>query len=146
MERIGHVTGQDPWAVRLANLAARHEDMRDLAAAFRRQCDYERRLRSAERFNRENAWRKRALRVSLMAFPIQYAGPFSAALSVYYGDGSVLLSHAGVEMGQGINTKVAQVCAHALDVPLAKVAVRGTTTFVASFRECDYRFLLFLQV
>jgi len=38
-----------------------------------------------------------------------------------YTDGSVLLAHGGVEMGQGLHTKMVQVCARVLGVPHNKV-------------------------
>ena len=37
-----------------------------------------------------------------------------------YTDGSVLVNHGGTEMGQGLNTKVAQVVAHELGVALRR--------------------------
>lgn len=37
---------------------------------------------------------------------MQYFGNFAAMVSVYAQDGSVAVVHAGIEMGQGINTKV----------------------------------------
>lgn len=125
MERIAVATGRDPFEVRLANLAPAHADMRDVVAAFRRDCDFDRRLLAVERFNADNAWRKRALKATLMWYPIDAFGPFNVVVAAYHGDGSVALAHAGVEMGQGINTKAAQVCAHELGVPLAAVSVRG---------------------
>jgi xanthine dehydrogenase large subunit len=45
-----------------------------------------------------------------------------------YTDGSVLVNHGGTEMGQGLNTKVAQVVAHELGVPLAQVRCTAADT------------------
>jgi xanthine dehydrogenase large subunit len=45
-----------------------------------------------------------------------------------YVDGSILVNHGGTEMGQGINTKVAQVVAHELGVGYARVRVTATDT------------------
>ena len=58
------------------------------------------------------------------------------ALVLVYKDGSVLLSHGGMEMGQvnlifilsctllffkGLHTKMIQVCSHVLDIPISKI-------------------------
>jgi len=45
-----------------------------------------------------------------------------------YTDGSVLVNHGGTEMGQGLNTKVAQVVAHELGLPLQRVRCSATDT------------------
>jgi xanthine dehydrogenase/oxidase len=45
----------------------------------------------------------------------------AGALVHIYEDGSILASHAGMEMGQGLHTKMLQVVAHELNVPLEKV-------------------------
>ena len=45
-----------------------------------------------------------------------------------YNDGSIMLNHGGTEMGQGLNTKVAQVVAEAFQVDLSLVKITRTTT------------------
>jgi xanthine dehydrogenase large subunit len=45
-----------------------------------------------------------------------------------YNDGSVLVNHGGTEMGQGLNTKVAQMVAHTLGVSAHRVRVTATDT------------------
>ncbi len=52
----------------------------------------------------------------------------AGALVHVYGDGSVLVNHGGTEMGQGLNTKVAQVVAHELGLDIASVRVTATDT------------------
>ena len=51
-----------------------------------------------------------------------------AALVMIYKDGSVLLTHGGVEMGQGLNTKTAQVAARVLKIPLDLIHISETST------------------
>src|SRR5690606_13598713 len=52
----------------------------------------------------------------------------AGALVHVYRDGSVLVNHGGTEMGQGLNTKVAQVTAAELGLDLACVRVTATDT------------------
>ena len=46
-----------------------------------------------------------------------------------YADGSVLLHHGGTEMGQGLYTKMCQVAAQELNVPVDAIFTQDTTTY-----------------
>ncbi len=45
-----------------------------------------------------------------------------------YKDGTILVNHGGTEMGQGLNTKIAQIAAAELGVSLSKIKVNATNT------------------
>jgi xanthine dehydrogenase large subunit len=62
-----------------------------------------------------------------ISFNLKHLNQAGALVHVYT-DGSILVNHGGTEMGQGLHTKVAQVVAHELGVPLARVRVTATDT------------------
>ena len=45
-----------------------------------------------------------------------------------YTDGSIHLNHGGTEMGQGLNTKVAQVVAEVFQVDIERIQITATNT------------------
>lgn len=59
-----------------------------------------------------------------MEYPQPYFGMIPALVAIYSEDGTVVVSHGGIECGQGIHTKVAQVVAHCLNIPLSFVSVK----------------------
>ncbi|KAI0218685.1 hypothetical protein L0F63_004443 [Massospora cicadina] len=89
------------------------------------------RAQETERFNAANIWRKRGIAAIPTKFGISFGQRFlnqAGATVLIYTDGSVLLSHGGVEIGQGLHTKMVQLCANALRVPLHSVYVAETST------------------
>ena len=74
---------------------------------------------------------KRALAVTPVKFGISFnltAFNQAGALVHVYKDGSVLINHGGTEMGQGLHTKMLQVAATTLGVPLHRVRLAPTRT------------------
>ncbi|KAJ0176278.1 hypothetical protein K1T71_008452 [Dendrolimus kikuchii] len=132
MQRIAHITNKDPTDVRLRNVATKHSAIIDMVTTFKMDSEYDTRRIEIDKYNSENAWKKKALSLTVMSYPISYFWNFPVTISVYHGDGTIAISHGGIEMGQGINTKVAQVCAYALQVPLAKVTVTDTDNSVSA--------------
>jgi xanthine dehydrogenase/oxidase len=98
---------------------------------FHINIDYYKRKKEIEDFNAANRWRKRGIAIVPMKYPLGYFGSSNALVSIYHGDGSVSVSVGGIEMGQGLNTKVAQTAAHILGVPLDKISVKPSNTHTA---------------
>jgi xanthine dehydrogenase large subunit len=89
------------------------------------------RMREIERFNMAHPHTKRGLALTPVKFGISFnftAFNQAGALVHVYRDGSVLINHGGTEMGQGLHTKMLQVAATTLGVPLAKVRLAPTRT------------------
>ena len=93
--------------------------------------DYRARRDAVTRFNAASPVLKKGISLTPVKFGISFNLPHlnqAGALVHVYADGSVLVNHGGTEMGQGVNTKVAQVVAHALGIPLAQVRCTATDT------------------
>ncbi|XP_050220643.1 xanthine dehydrogenase 1-like isoform X2 [Mercurialis annua] len=85
----------------------------------------------AIQFNRHNRWKKRGVAMVPTKFGISFTTKMmnqAGALVHVYTDGTVLVTHGGVEMGQGLHTKVAQVAASAFNIPLSSVFISETST------------------
>ncbi|CAG8456029.1 15772_t:CDS:10 [Dentiscutata heterogama] len=93
--------------------------------------EFEKRREEIDKFNSEHKWRKRGLALIPTKFGISFTALHlnqAGALVHIYHDGSVLISHGGVEMGQGLHTKMLQIAAETLDVPLETVHLMETAT------------------
>ncbi len=110
------------------------------------KADYQNLRREVEAFNKQNKWLKRGLAATVskgnMGFIESDDINRGLALVHILRDGTVSVNHSGIEMGQGINTRMAQIAAASLSVPLRDVVVTDTqsalipntppTTMVAS--------------
>ena len=95
------------------------------------EAKYRERRGSVNAFNKVNKRRKRGLALVPLKFGISFTATMlnqGGALLNIYMDGSVSVNHGGTEMGQGLNTKMAQVCADGLGIDLSYVRVTGTDT------------------
>ncbi|XP_059612739.1 uncharacterized protein LOC132259203 [Phlebotomus argentipes] len=129
MEHIAKELRIDPLEVRLANLRA-DSPMKSIIPEFLQQCNYEIRKERVEVFNAANRWRKRGIAFVPLNYPILTGTRYAVFVAVYAVDGSVSVCHGGIEMGQGINTKVVQIAARALGVPVETVKIEAPNTFV----------------
>jgi xanthine dehydrogenase large subunit len=144
LDSIARHLGRDPLEVRLANwygtsernVTPYRQTVQDnviapLAQELVESSEYAGRRREAELFNAASPVLKKGLALTPVKFGISFNVNHynqAGALVHVYLDGSVLVNHGGTEMGQGLNTKVAQVVAHELGLPLARVRCTATDT------------------
>ncbi|TAM28022.1 MAG: xanthine dehydrogenase molybdopterin binding subunit [Paraburkholderia sp.] len=144
LDAVAKQLNRDPLDVRLANYygigerditpyGQRVEDnvlaplTRELLASSR----YAERRAALASYNRTSPVLKRGIAITPVKFGISFNVPHlnqAGALVHVYRDGSVLVNHGGTEMGQGLNTKVAQVVAGTFGLPLARVRVSAADT------------------
>jgi xanthine dehydrogenase large subunit len=93
--------------------------------------DFARIQRDADEFNSKNKFIKKGVALMPVCFGISFTKtPMNQARSLVhvYTDGSVAVSTGAVEMGQGVNTKIAQVAAKVFSMPVERVKVHTTNT------------------
>ena len=144
LDAIARRLGKDPLDVRRLNFYGKNERnvtpydqvvednvIHELVAELEASSDYRERRRQVQAFNAASPVLKKGLALTPVKFGISFNVPAfnqAGALVHIYRDGTVLVNHGGTEMGQGLNTKVAQVVAHELGLNLDQVRVTATDT------------------
>jgi len=144
MDRIARHLALDPLAVRKANYYGKtdrnvthyyqtveHNLLEEMTAELEASSEYHERRESIRRFNAHSPVLKKGLALTPVKFGISFTASFlnqAGALIHIYTDGSIHLNHGGTEMGQGLNTKVAQVVAEVFQVGIDRIQITATNT------------------
>jgi xanthine dehydrogenase large subunit len=144
VDSVARALGKDPLAVRRANFYGTGSNnvtpylqqvddnvIGALTDELVVSSDYAARREAVAAFNATSPVLKKGLALTPVKFGISFNVQHfnqAGALVHVYNDGSILVNHGGTEMGQGLNTKVAQVVAHELGVDFGHVRVTATDT------------------
>ena len=105
--------------------------IQDIISELKKTSDYADRRKDIEKFNKNSEFLKRGISLTPVKFGISFNASFlnqAGALLHVYNDGSVYLNHGGTEMGQGLNTKIAQIVANEFQLPLDAIKITATST------------------
>ncbi|KAK3205307.1 hypothetical protein Dsin_019353 [Dipteronia sinensis] len=142
IQRVAVELGKSPEEIREINFQGegsilhysqqlQHCTLLPLWNELKLSCDFLKARQEVDQFNVNNRWKKRGVAMVPTKFGISFTTKFmnqAGALVNVYTDGTVLVTHGGVEMGQGLHTKVAQVAASAFNIPLSSVFISETST------------------
>lgn len=144
MDAVARELGKDPLAVRKRNYYGKternvthyyqtveHNMLEEMTAELEASSDYAKRREDIRAFNAASPILKKGLALTPVKFGISFTASFlnqAGALVHVYTDGSIHLNHGGTEMGQGLNTKVAQVVAEVFQVDIERIQITATNT------------------
>ncbi|WP_192981681.1 xanthine dehydrogenase molybdopterin binding subunit [Pseudomonas sp. EggHat1] len=144
MDAVARSLGKDPLEVRKLNYYGKternvthyhqtveHNVIHEMTAELEQSCEYAKRREEIRAFNAKNPVLKKGLAMTPVKFGISFTATFlnqAGALIHIYTDGSIHLNHGGTEMGQGLNTKVAQVVAEVFQVDIERIQITATNT------------------
>ena len=108
--------------------------IREVWDYLKAKSSYADKVEQVDDYNRANRWRKRGLAM----VPVKYGSGYNLAmleqasvvLSIYQGDGTLVIQQGGVEMGQGLLTQMRQIAAYVLDIPMEMIQVESANTGV----------------
>ncbi|TCL10157.1 xanthine dehydrogenase molybdenum binding subunit apoprotein [Shimia isoporae] len=144
IEEIAYALGKDPLEVRKANFYGQtdrnitpyHQQVEDnvigrLVEELEKDSGYHARRRAVLEHNAKGGIIRKGIALTPVKFGISFTATWynqAGALVHVYNDGSIMLNHGGTEMGQGLNTKIAQVVADAFQVDIGHIKITKTTT------------------
>ncbi|KAM1310538.1 hypothetical protein ACFX15_006856 [Malus domestica] len=130
-EEIKEINFQGEGSILHYGQQLKHCTLGPLWNQLKSSCEFSKARYEVDQFNIQNRWRKRGIAMVPTKFGIAFTLKLmnqAGALVHVYTDGTVLVTHGGVEMGQGLHTKVAQVAASAFNIPLSSVFISETST------------------
>jgi len=144
IDDIARELDMDPLAVRKANFygvktgnttpygqTVEDNVIHELVAELESSSAYNARRKACRLFNESSPLLKKGIALTPVKFGISFNVAHynqAGALVHVYTDGSVLVNHGGTEMGQGLNTKVAQVVAGELGISFKNVRATAADT------------------
>lgn len=143
LDDIARHLNKDPLDVRKANVyqgknncthygqTIEQEVLPELIESLERSSDYRKRRKAITQFNSTNRWLKKGLALTPVKFGISFTSKHlnqAGALVHIYTDGSIGVNHGGTEMGQGLNTKIAQIVAKSFGVDLNRITISAART------------------
>ena len=146
IDRIAHHLRLDPLAVRRVNyyppmgappgitpfhMAVEDCVIGEITDTLVETSDYAARRAAVEAWNAANPVVKKGIALTPVKFGISFTTTHlnqAGALVHIYQDGSVMVNHGGIEMGQGLMVKVAQVAASAFGIDLDRIKITATRT------------------
>ena len=144
MDAVARELGKDPLDVRKRNYYGKternvtpyyqtveHNMLEEMTAELEASSEYAKRREEIRAFNAKRPVLKKGLALTPVKFGISFTASFlnpAGALVHVYTDGSIHLNHGGTEMGQGLNTKVAQVVAEVFQVDIGRIQITATNT------------------
>ena len=139
MEHVSYQLGFDPSQVRVKNFYAKDQttpfgtplvdyNMPMVWDQLLLSSDYTNRLADVNTYNENNRWVKKGISIIPVKYGISGANrAFGATMNVLF-DGTIQISTNGIEIGQGLDTKITQTTASKLDCPMDIITITPSET------------------
>ncbi|KAF7271079.1 hypothetical protein GWI33_016039 [Rhynchophorus ferrugineus] len=125
MDHIAQELNIDPLIIRKTNMLTKDNPILvNFIKEMETSDDILNRKNAIKRYNEKNRWTKKGMSIVPMRWDMDLVVCYTTLVSIYHMDGGVVVSHGGIEMGQGINTKVTQVAAYKFGISMEKVSVK----------------------
>ena len=144
LENISQKLNKDPCEIRKLNFYKKniknetHYGMKitdniinDIFDQLIKKSKYYKRKKDIEKFNHKNKLLKKGISITPVKFGISFTTTHlnqAGALVHIYTDGSIHLNHGGIEMGQGLMTKLAQITSNEFGVDYDSIKITSTDT------------------
>jgi len=144
IDHISHHLKKEPSDIRFKNFYKKNSNntthygmkiedniIEDIFNKLKNKSNYIKRKKEIEIFNKSNSVLKKGIAITPVKFGISFTTTHlnqAGALVHIYTDGSIHLNHGGIEMGQGLMTKLALVAANEFGLDIKDIKISSTNT------------------